>query len=583
VFQLNSVFLSGLPFLLDIENWSRSLLPLSFGFEVIPRYTMDSSQFRDAARSAIDESESVLTEFELHKSDVATVAQYYDTIADRPVLPSVAPGYLKPLLPDGPPEEGESWDKIQADIDRVIMPGLTHWQSPKYMAFFPCNSSFPAMLGEMYSAAFNAAAFNWICSPAVTELETVMMDWMANLLGLPKCYLSEGEGGGIIQGTASEVVVTALVAARERIIRRKLKDMPEGEEKMDKAAEMRGKLVALGSEHAHSSTQKAALIAGTRFRTVPAPREDGFRVTATALRKRIEECRAKGLEPFFFTITLGSTATCAVDDFDGIASLAKEFPDMWIHVDAAYAGSALVCPEYQHLCAPMEHFDSFNFNLHKWLLVNFDCSAFFIKKRRDLTDTYSITPSYLRNEFTDKGLVTDYRDWQIPLGRRFRSLKLWFVLRTYGVNGLRAMIRKHVKLGEYFHDLVQSRSDLFSVVTGPDFALTTFHVKPRTRSSSSRTTANKPNPVHEAYLNDFTPDAEAQYRENTNQVTKQVYERVNAQGEFFLTSTVVCGVYIIRVVSATLNAEEKYLKRVFDVLVEMAEDVQGGKENLVDE
>jgi aromatic-L-amino-acid decarboxylase len=483
----------------------------------------------------------------------------------------VKPGYLRPLLPSGPPEEGEAWETIQADIDKLIMPGLTHWQSPKFMAFFPCNSSFPAMIGDMYSGAFNAAAFNWICSPAVTELETVMMDWVSNLLGLPECFLSTSKngGGGIIQGTASEVIVTAVVAARERLIRRRLADMPEGEEKMDKAAEMRGKLVALGSEHAHSSTQKAAIIAGTRFRTVPGPKETNYSVTAASLRTVIEECKAKGLEPFYFTATLGSTATCAIDDLAGIAALTKDYPDIWIHVDAAYAGSALVCPEYQHLCPPIASFDSFNFNLHKWLLVNFDCSAFFIKRRADLIDTYSITPSYLRNEFTESGTVTDYRDWQIPLGRRFRSLKVWFVLRSYGVNGLRTFIRGHVRLGEYFGELLRTRPDVFGVTTEPAFGLVTFQIKPKAQVGGA-TAADKPDPAHEVYSNDFTPAADAQYQEVVNQRTKEVYEKVNSQGEFFLTSTVIGGAYVIRVVSATMLSEEKYLKGVFDALLHAA-------------
>jgi aromatic-L-amino-acid decarboxylase len=528
---------------------------------------MDSSQFRDAAKGAIDESRYIACFRQPSNSDTdhTIVANYYDTLEERPVLPSVKPGYLRPLLPDGPPEEGESWDKIQADIDRVIMPGLTHWQSPKFMAFFPCNSSFPAMIGDMYSGAFNAAAFNWICSPAITELETIVMDWVANLINLPKCFLSTSEngGGGIIQGTASEVVVTAVVAARERLIRRRLAHMPEGEDKLDEAAMMRGKLVALGSEHAHSSTQKAAIIAGTRFRTVPAPKEAGYGVTADALRTTIEACKAKGLEAFYFTATLGSTATCAIDDLAGIAQVASEYPDIWIHVDAAYAGSALVCPEYQHLTPPIASFDSFNFNLHKWLLVNFDCSAFFIKRRKDLMDTYSITPSYLRNEFTESGLVTDYRDWQIPLGRRFRSLKVWFVLRTYGVNGLREFIRKHIKLGEYFGSLLKSRQDIFNITTDPAFGLVTFQIKP---------TPPKSVEAQAAMSDDFTPDAEAQYREAANQRTKEVYEKVNAKGEYFLTSTVVCGTYVIRVVSATILSEEKWLKGVFEELVGTAEE-----------
>ncbi|KAF2789186.1 hypothetical protein K505DRAFT_284843 [Melanomma pulvis-pyrius CBS 109.77] len=499
---------------------------------------MDSSQYRDAAHTAIED-----------------IIKYHDTIADRPVLPSITPGYLRPLIPDSTPEEGESWDAIQSDLERVIVPGLTHWQSPKFMAFFPCNPSFPAMLGEMYSSVFNAAAFNWICSPAVTELETIVMDWVAKLIKLPDCYLSQGEGGGIIQGTTSEVIVTAVVAARERIIRRRLVHIPESEEKLDKMAEMRGKLVALGSEHAHSSTQKAAIIAGTRFRAVPAPQSSGFAVTAAALRTTIEACKAKGLEPFYFTATLGSTATCAIDDLVGIAEVAKEYPDIWIHVDAAYAGSALVCPEYQHLCKPIEAFDSFNFNLHKWLLVNFDCSAFFIKRRKDLIETFSIVPSYLRNDFSESGLVTDYRDWQIPLGRRFRALKVWFVLRTYGANGLRKMIHNTIKVGEYFHSLLESRQDLFTVVTGPAFGLTTFVVNPT--KVEGRT--------------------EALDLEEGNRVTKAVYEAVNRKGEFFLTSGVLDGVYAIRVVSATENAEEKYLKLLFEVLIKLAEEEREAK------
>lgn len=429
------------------------------------------------------------------------------------------------------------------------------------------------MLGEMYSGAFNAAAFNWVCSPAITELETVVMDWVAKLIALPSDFLSDGEGGGIIQGTASEVVLTALVAARERIIRRKLGDMPEGEERLDAAADIRSKLVALGSEHAHSSTQKAAIIAGTRFRTVPAPKESNYSVTAAALRSTIEACRAKGLEPFYFTITLGSTGTCAIDDLAGIAQLAKEYPDLWIHVDAAYAGSALVCPEYQHLCPPIASFDSFNFNLHKWLLVNFDCSAFFIKKRKDLMDTYSITPSYLRNPHSDQGLVTDYRDWQIPLGRRFRSLKVWFVLRSYGVSGLRAFIRKHIELGVYFQSLLDGRKDLFKVETEAAFGLVTFQIKPKVETGAQDgSAANRPDPRHGALQNAFQGDAEAQYAEMVNQRTKEVYERVNSKGDFFLTSSVIGGRYVIRVVSATTKSEEKWMKMLFEELVEIAEE-----------
>ncbi|PVI05176.1 PLP-dependent transferase [Periconia macrospinosa] len=517
---------------------------------------MDSSQFREAAYSAIDESNFTLNYH--HPMLFEKIVQYYDTLTERPVLPSISPGYLKPLLPPGPPSEGEPWPQIQADIEKLIQPGLTHWQHPKYMAFFPANASYPGIIGEMYSSTFTAAAFNWICSPAITELETIVLDWIAKMIALPECFLSDspGGGGGIIQGTASEVIVTAVVAARERMVRKLLTSSGfdptshETEEALDLAATIRGKLVALGGEHAHSSTQKAAIIAGTRFRTVPAPQSSNFAVTASALRSTIEACKAKGLEPYYFTATLGSTATCAVDDLEGIAAVARDYPDIWIHVDAAYAGSALICDEYQHLTPPMQHFASFNFNLHKWLLVNFDCSAFYVQCRKDLTDTFSITPAYLRNSYTESGLVTDYRDWQIPLGRRFRSLKVWFVLRTYGVEGLKRFIRGGIKLGEYFNGLLDSRKDLFTVVTPAAFALTTFQVKPESSSTSE----------------------EEKKKEEANRLTKAAFEIVDKKQEFFLTSTVVNGVYIIRLVSANERAEEKYVKQVFEALVAAAEE-----------
>ncbi|KAH7396010.1 pyridoxal phosphate-dependent transferase [Cadophora sp. MPI-SDFR-AT-0126] len=502
---------------------------------------MDSKQFKEAAASAIDE-----------------IVSYYDTIEDRRVVSNVEPGYLKKLLPDGPPQDGESWADIQKDIETKIMPGLTHWQSPNFMAFFPASSSFPGMLGELYSAAFTAPAFNWICSPAVTELETIVLDWLAKLLNLPDCYLSTSHGGGVIQGSASEAIVTVMVAARDKYLRETTSHL-SGLELEDAIAYKRSKIVALGSEAAHSSTQKAAQIAGVRYRSVPVSKDNGYALTGTALAQVLDECKAQGLEPFFLTTTLGTTATCAVDDFESIAlTLATYAPpdvpgEIWVHVDAAYAGAALVCPEYQHLTSQFQHFHSFDMNMHKWLLTNFDASCLYVKKRKDLIDALSIMPSYLRNEFSESGLVTDYRDWQIPLGRRFRSLKIWFVLRTYGVSGLQAHIRKHVKLGEVFAGLLETRRDLFEVVTGPNFALTVFTVVPK---------------------------GEGRTKEEKDAVTREVYELVNSRGEIYITSSVVGGEYVIRVVSANPLAEEKFVRKAFAILVDTAEEVRSGKGGL---
>ncbi|KAF4636971.1 hypothetical protein G7Y89_g1116 [Cudoniella acicularis] len=497
---------------------------------------MDSKQFKEAAASAIDE-----------------IANYYDTIEDRRVVSDVEPGYLKKLLPNGPPQEGEPWADIQKDIESKIMPGLTHWQSPNFMAFFPSNSTFPSMLGELYSAAFTAPAFNWICSPAVTELETVVLDWLAKLFNLPECYLSTSHGGGVIQGSASEAVVTVVVAARDKYLRETTSHL-SGLELEDAIAHKRSRMVALGSESSHSSTQKAAQIAGVRYRSIPAPKETGYTINGAALEEVLKECKAQGLEPFYLTTTLGTTSTCSVDDFASIAStLSKYAPpnvpgEIWVHVDAAYAGAALVCPEYQHLTASFEHFHSFNMNMHKWLLTNFDASCLFIRKRKDLIDALSIMPSYLRNEFSESGLVTDYRDWQIPLGRRFRSLKIWFVLRTYGVKGLQEFVRKHIKLGEFFARLLKTRPDLFEIITGPSFALTVFNVVPRTGGKAEQ-----------------------------DKLTQDVYELVNKRGEIYITSTVIGGVYAIRVVSANERAEEKFLQKAFNILVSTAEEVRNGQ------
>ena len=426
-------------------------------------------------------------------------------------------------------------------------------QSPNFMAFFPASSTFPGMLGELYSAAFTAPAFNWICSPAVTELETVVLDWVAKLFNLPECYLSTTHGGGVIQGSASEAVVTVMVAARDKYLRETTAHL-SGLELENAVAHKRSTMVALGSEAAHSSTQKAAQIAGVRYRSVPVSKENNFSMTGADLEEVLEQCKAQGLEPFFLTATLGSTSTCAVDDFGSIVpTLAKHAPlnqpgEIWVHVDAAYAGAALICPEFQHLTTSFEHFHSFNTNMHKWLLTNFDASCLYVKKRKDLIDALSILPSYLRNEFSESGLVTDYRDWQIPLGRRFRSLKIWFVLRTYGINGLQAHIRKHVQLGEIFAGLIKTRGDLFEIVTGPTFALTVFNIVPKVANKAEQ-----------------------------DKLTKEVYELVNKRGEIYITSSVVSGVYVIRVVSANPLAEEKNLRRAFEILVETAEEVRDGK------
>lgn len=493
---------------------------------------------------------------------MCTVADYYETIESRRVVSDVTPGYLRPLLPPSAPEQPEPFEAIRADMEAKILPGITHWQSPRFMAFFPCAGSFPAAVAEMYSNAFNGAHFNWVCSPAVTELETVVLDWLAQALGLPSCFLSGGEthGGGVIHGSASEAILTVMVAARDRYLARALAARGGTHDEDDEESEealwrLRSKLVALGSAGAHSSTKKAAQILGVRFVAVPADQSTGFAMTGPALARSLAALRARGLEPFYLTATLGTTDVCAVDDFDGIAQALRgpngEGEDVWVHVDAAYAGSALVLEEHQHLARSMAAFDSFNFNPHKWLLTTFDCSAVWVKRRADLVAALSIKPPYLRNQFSDSELVTDYRDWQIPLGRRFRSLKLWFVLRSYGLSGLRAHVRRGIALCEGLEARLRRRPDLFVVMTPARFALLSLRV----RGGDD---------------NDSRSEAEA------NRRTEALYDALIRAGEFYLTSTVVDAKFAIRVCTGVERVAEEHVQRLFEVLVAGTEGLVKG-------
>ena len=308
----------------------------------------------------------------MQRVDIRAVIQHYENTRDMSVVSKVQPGYLAPQLPTEAPEHGQPWEDIRQDISKLIVPGLTNWQHPAFMAYFPSNVSYPGILGELYSSVYSAPAFNWICSPAITELETVMMDWVAQMIGLPECFLSKTEGGGVIQGTASEAIVTVMVAARERALSRLTSQHKDDKVREDAKDALRGKLVAFGSEQAHSSTQKGAIIAGTKIRTLPVERKDAYAIRGSTLRRALEEAKEEGLVPFYLTVSLGTTGTCAVDDFSEIVDVLREWPDIWVHVDAAYAGSALCLPEYQHHAKLFSSFDSVDFNMHKWMLTNFD-------------------------------------------------------------------------------------------------------------------------------------------------------------------------------------------------------------------
>jgi aromatic-L-amino-acid decarboxylase len=362
-------------------------------------------------------------EFRAHgRAVVDWVADYLERVGDLPVTSDVAPGDVRAALPPRPPEQGEPFDAILRDVDGIVVPALTHWQSPGFFAFFPCNGSGPAILGDLISSGLGVQGMLWATSPAATELETHVLDWLLDLLALPERF----RGNGVIQDSASSATLCALLAARER------------------AGAPYGTLTGYTSTQAHSSVEKAWRVAGldpAHLRAVPV--DATYAMDPAALRALVEADVAAGLRPAFAVATVGTTSSNAMDP---VAAVADAAPGAWLHVDAAMSGSAAVCEEFRWIHDGLDRADSYCVNPHKWLFTTFDCDAFYVADRAALIKALSVVPEYLRNPASESGAVIDYRDWQIPLGRRFRALKLWFVIRHYGAEGLRHHVREHVRL-----------------------------------------------------------------------------------------------------------------------------------------
>jgi aromatic-L-amino-acid decarboxylase len=383
------------------------------------------------------------------------IASYLDGVEQYPVSGAVKPGEVRGLLPPSAPTEPEPFERVLADFDRVIVPGLTHWQHPSFFAYFPCNSTYPSILGELAAAGLGVNGMLWATSPAATELETLVCDWLLELLGLPRRFHSEGDGGGMFQGTASEATLCAVLAARERAT--------EGRVNRRGAD---GRLAAYASSQAHSSVEKALRIAGIgseNLRLVPT--DEGFAMRPDALAAAIAEDRAAGRQPFFVCATVGTTSSLAFDPVTAIADVCTG-EGVWLHVDAAMAGIAALCPEYRWVNDGVEGADSYCTNPHKWMGINFDCDLFYVADRRALIGALSILPEYLRTAAGDAGEVIDYRDWQVPLGRRFRALKVWFTLRADGPEPTREMIRRHVGLANELAGWVAA-DDRFQLAVPP--------------------------------------------------------------------------------------------------------------------
>ncbi|HVS01775.1 MAG TPA: pyridoxal-dependent decarboxylase, partial [Thermoanaerobaculia bacterium] len=353
---------------------------------------------------------------------VEWLARYMERVEALPVLSRVAPGEVRGRLPAAPPRTGEPFAAVLPDLEEVILPGLTHWQHPGFFAYFPSNTSGPSILGELLSAGLAVQGMLWSTSPACTELETHVLDWLVDMLGLPRRFLSHGPGGGVIQDTASSATLCALLAARERAT--------GGAANRHGVA---GDLTCYASEEAHSSVDKAVRIAGLgseRLRKVAV--DAAYAMRPEALARQMAADRDAGYTPCLVVATVGTTSSTALDPLTPIAEVCRR-QGAWLHVDAAMAGTAALCPELRWIQRGVEEADSYCFNPHKWMFTNFDCDCFWVADRGALVRALSVLPEYLRNRATESGAVIDYRDWQVPLGRRFRALKLWLVIRWYGV------------------------------------------------------------------------------------------------------------------------------------------------------
>ena len=471
-------------------------------------YHLTPSQFREEGKKIID-----------------WIADYYENVDQFPVLSQVKPGEIIASLPEKPPVKGEPFDDMISDLNSKIIPGITHWQSPNFFAYFPSNTSFPSILGDLVSSGLGVQGMIWATSPAATELETRVLDWLAEMMDMPEKFRSSSTGGGVIQDTASTAALTAVIAARERAT---------GFESNKKG--VRQKLTAYVSGQTHSSIEKAVKMAGTgtdNLRIIDVTEQ--FAMKPDLLKQQIQKDKKEGFIPFFVCATIGTTSSNAIDPVRKIGEVCRE-ENCWLHVDAAMAGTAMVCPEFRHFKDGVELADSYSFNPHKWMFTNFDCDVFWVGNRQDLINTFSILPEYLRNKATESGEVFDYRDWHIQLGRRFRSLKLWFVIRHYGVEGLQFHVRKHIELSQKFASWV-NESDDFELVVEPPLNLVCFRHK------------------------------------NGDDFNMKLMNEVNSTGQAYFTHTKLNDKVVLRMCIAQTHTEEENVMKTWQLICETAKRI----------
>ena len=460
-----------------------------------------------------------LTDFRDHASAIIDwIDQYFQNIESFPVRPSVGPKEVYKKIPAHAPEQGEQPEEILKDFQEHILPGLTHWQHPNFHAYFPANNSVESIYAEMITASLGAQCMVWETSPAAAELEQRMMEWLGGAMGIPDTF------EGVIQDSASTATLTAILTARE--VATGFRSNEEG---------VPSNLKVYCSTETHSSIEKGVRISGIGKRNlVKIEVDDQMRMIPATLEKQIEKDIADGNLPCCVIAAIGTTGTVAIDPLKPIADICERYK-IWLHIDAAYAGSALLLPEYRWMIEGMEKADSFVFNPHKWLFTNFDCSAYFIKDPDSLIRTFEVLPEYLKTG--TRGLVNDYRDWGIPLGRRFRALKLWFVLRSYGLEGLREKLRYHIHLNQYFAEQIAQQPD-FELISPPFLNFTCFRFKPE-------------KPIEPTEI---------------NQLNEKLLDLINQSGQLFMSHYRVGEKFVIRMVIGQTYVQRKHVDHALAVI-----------------
>lgn len=448
------------------------------------------------------------------------MADYFENIEQYPVKSQVAPREVYDSLPDQLPTKAESFADIFKDFEEKIIPGMTHWQHPSFFAYFPANGSFPSLLAEMLMSTMGAQCMIWETSPAAAELEEKMMHWLKQLMGIPMHF------EGVIQDTASTATLCAILTAREYYTNYEINVRGFRDEKF----------TLYCSEHTHSSIDKAVKIAGLgsiHLRKVAV--DENFALKPQALEASIQQDIAQGYTPLCTIAAVGTTSSTAVDPVKEMGAICQKY-NVWLHVDAAYVGTATMLPEKRWVIDGLEMADSYVFNPHKWMFTNFDCTAYFVKSKEALIRTFEIMPEYLKTK-SDGQQINNYRDWGVPLGRRFRALKLWFVMRSFGVEGLQQKIRGHIQLAANLAKVIEQRND-FEILAPVDFNLICFRYKPANASE-----------------------------EILNQVNAQILHAINESGKAYLTHTKLNGKYTLRLVIGQTNVTQQHVDAVWELIL----------------